>query len=88
MSDENSVFDRGSGSGFYEIVLEGYLEPAWHTWFEGFSISVEKGCTLLKGEVVDQAALHGLLRSVRDIGLPLVLLRRLPSTESEQGGDA
>lgn len=84
MSDENPMFDSKLGSVSYEILLEGCLEEAWCDWFEGFSISAEDGHTLLRGEVLDQAALHGLLRSVRDIGLPLVSVLRLPRVETEQ----
>ncbi|MGB0865610.1 MAG: hypothetical protein ACPGSC_03830 [Granulosicoccaceae bacterium] len=84
MSDESSVIDRRTDSAFYEIILEGCLEDAWKPWFEGFSISVESGCSRLRGEVVDQAALHGILRGIRDIGLPLVSLRRLPGVETAQ----
>jgi len=57
----------------YEIRLEGYLDDQWSDWFDGLTISLEKdGDTLLTGPVVDQAALHGLLRKVRDLGLTLV----------------
>lgn len=57
----------------YEICLEGHLASHWGHWFDGFTISLqENGRTLLIGSVVDQAALHGLLRKVRDLGLPLL----------------
>jgi len=60
-------------SGFYEIRLKGHLDNRWADWFEGLTITLEEnGDTLLTGPVVDQAALHGLLKKVRDLGMPLV----------------
>ncbi len=57
----------------YEIRLEGHLNDRWSDWFEGLTITLEdNGDTLLTGLAIDQAALHGLLRKVRDLGLPLV----------------
>ena len=58
---------------FYEIRLKGHLDSQWAMWFEGLTITLdENGDTLLSGSVADQAALHGLLRKVRDLGMPLV----------------
>ncbi len=56
----------------YEIRITGRLDPRWEEWFDGLTITVDNGDTLITGRVVDQAALHGLLRRVRDLGLPLV----------------
>ena len=59
--------------GQYEIRLKGHLDDKWADWFEGLTITREdNGDTRLTGAVVDQAALHGLLRKVRDLGLPLI----------------
>ncbi len=59
--------------GLYEIRIKGHLEDRWTDWFEGLSITREdNGETLLHGPLVDQAALHGVLRKVRDLGLPLL----------------
>jgi hypothetical protein len=70
--------------GSYEIRLRGHLDGKWAAWFEGLTITLEdNGDTLLTGPVTDQAALHGLLRKVRDLGMPLVSVRPLqhgPST--------
>ena len=57
----------------YQIRIQGHLGTEWTDWFEGLSITLQdNGETLLSGPVVDQAALHGLLRKVRDLGLPLL----------------
>ena len=57
----------------YQIRIEGHLGPRWSGWFEGLTITPEgDGETLLTGPVVYQAALHGLLRKVRDLGMPLI----------------
>lgn len=57
----------------YQIRLRGHLAPRWTEWFDGLTITLEaNGDTLLTGPVADQAALYGLLRKVRDLGLPLV----------------
>jgi len=63
--------------GRYEIRLKGHLEPRWADWFDGLRLTLESdGTTLLSGSVVDQAALHGLLAKVRDLGLPLIAVHR------------
>jgi hypothetical protein len=57
----------------YQIRIKGHLDPLWSEWFEGLTLTLEEnGDTLLTGPVVDQAALHGLLKKIRDSGLPLV----------------
>ena len=60
-------------AGRYEIRLKGHLDTRWAAWFDGLSLTNEsEGTTLIYGLVADQAALHGLLQKVRDVGLPLV----------------
>lgn len=57
----------------YKIRIKGQLDSQWTDWFEGLTITLEdNGDTLLSGPVIDQAALHGLLKKVRDLGLPLL----------------
>lgn len=57
----------------YQIRIKGHLDRKWANWFSGLSITLlDNGETLLTGPVLDQAVLHGLLRKVRDVGLPLV----------------
>lgn len=62
----------------YQIRIKGHLERRWEDWFEGMSITLEdNGDTLITGPVVDQAALHGLVKKVRDLGLLLISVNRL-----------
>jgi hypothetical protein len=68
--------------GLYEIRLKGHLDSRWTKWFEGLTFMLQdNGDTLLTGPVADQAALHGLLRKVRDLAMPLISVIRL-ETES------
>ena len=67
----------------YEIRVKGHLGPRWSAWFDGLSLTSEDdGTTVIAGPVIDQAALHGLLQKLRDVGIPLVSLRELPSDAS------
>jgi hypothetical protein len=64
---------RSGDSGHYEIRIQGRLDSRWAAWFDGMSLTDgSDGTTVLRGPVVDQSALHGLLQRVRDMGLPLV----------------
>jgi hypothetical protein len=68
----------------YQIRLKGHLDSQWTDWFEGLTITLEdKGETLLAGPVVDQAALHGLLKKVRDLGMPLVSVNRVEAGQAD-----
>ncbi len=68
----NTAATNPDGSGRYEIRLQGRLDPRWAPRFGGMTLTTGDGFTLLAGPVVDQAALHGLLHQLRDLGLPLV----------------
>lgn len=62
----------------YHIRLAGHLDPQWADWFDGLHVSLQAdGTTLLSGPVIDQAALHGLLKKVRDLGLPLISVNQV-----------
>ena len=68
----------------YQIRIEGHLGREWTDWFEGLAITLEdNGETLLTGPVVDQAALHGLLRKVRDRAMPLLSVNRITPGQAE-----
>jgi hypothetical protein len=65
-------------AGPYEIRLQGHLDTRWAAWFDGLSLRLESdGTTVIHGPITDQAALHGLLQKVRDVGLPLVSVNRI-----------
>ena len=67
----------------YQIRIEGHLGRQWTDWFDGLSITPgEDGTTLLTGPVIDQSALHGLLKKVRDLGTPLVSVNRIETDGS------
>jgi len=77
--------------GWYEIRIKGHLDTRWAAWFDGLSLTNESdGTTLIQGPVADQAALHGLLQKVRDIGLPLVSVTQVepdqPTVSSTKAG--
>jgi hypothetical protein len=65
----------------YEVRVEGVLDGRWSEWFEGLEMKSEGGKTILSGTLPDQPALHGLLNKVRDLGLTVVAVRRVPSGE-------
>src|SRR5947208_7214636 len=72
MSQPTAPTDNRLGP-HYEIRLQGHLDPRWAAWFDGLSLTRESdGTTVIHGSVVDQAALHGLLGKVRDLGLALI----------------
>ncbi len=73
MSNEFKPKPASNQIVIYQIRLKGHLGREWADWFEGLTITLEEdGSTLLTGPLVDQSALHGLLKKVRDLGLPLV----------------
>jgi hypothetical protein len=68
----------------YQIRIKGHLGGQWTDWFGGLTITLEdNGHTLLTGPVIDQAALHGLLRKVRDLGMPLVSVNRVEPGQAD-----
>jgi hypothetical protein len=62
----------------YEIRVKGHLGSRWAAWFDGLSLATEDdGITVIRGPVIDQAALHGVLQTLRDVGIPLISLTQL-----------
>lgn len=78
MADQNETNKPGqetnvSQSKVYQIRIKGHLRIQWTEWFEGLTIAIEEdGNTLLTGSMIDQASLHGILKKVRDLGMPLL----------------
>jgi len=73
MSDKQTYDEKHNQHQCYEIRIKGHLDDRWAGWFEGLTITLEEdGDTLLTGPVIDQAALHGLLKKMRDLGMPLL----------------
>ena len=69
---------------YYNIRIRGHLDQSWSDWFEGLAISNEaNGDAVLAGSIVDQAALHGLLARVRDLGLPLLAVVQIETDHEE-----
>ena len=82
MTTEHVSTDDPGAPGRYEIRLKGRLDARWATWFDGLSLSHKSdGTTVLSGPVIDQAALHGLLSKVRDLGLPLISVTQIDAVE-------
>lgn len=87
MSQRQTSAHDNQPPGRYRLRLQGQLDDRWAGWFDGLEITrTANGDTLLTGPVPDQAALHGLLRKVRDLGLPLLEVCRLepPTTDAPQ----
>lgn len=73
----NSETDLGE-PGIYQIRIKGHLGPQWAEWFDGLTITLQDDSeTHLTGPVVDQSALHGLLKKLRDLGIPLLSVNRI-----------
>ena len=70
------------GAARYEIRLKGHLNTRWATWFDGLTLTTcNDGTTSIRGLVLDQSALHGLLQRVRDLGVPLISVTRIETDQ-------
>jgi hypothetical protein len=77
MSTRHATSRSGREGDWYRIRIQGHLDQRWTSWFDGLALTYDReGTTILQGHVADQAALHGLLTKVRDMGLPLVSVTR------------
>ena len=84
MSNKLNRKTNSSQAMVYQIRLQGHLGRQWTEWFGGLAIILkENGDTLLTGLVVDQSALHGLLRKVRDLGMPLLSVNRIELSQTD-----
>jgi hypothetical protein len=70
-------------AGHYEIRITGHLDSRWAAWFDGLSLTHADGTTVIHGPVADQAALHGLLQKVRDLGLPLLSVTQVDADQPD-----
>jgi hypothetical protein len=78
MTEQRTPTPDRPDAGDYEIRLTGHLDARWAAWFDRLSVSHEgDGTTVISGPIADQAALHGVLQRVRDLGLPLVSVTRV-----------
>lgn len=72
-------------SDTYELRVQGHLDDRWSEWLGGLDVQCqEDGTTVLVGPVVDQAALHGLIKKVRDLGLPLLSVKRTDRSSEQE----
>src|SRR5258706_8674202 len=84
MSETHISAEAHDEPGLYEIRIKGHLTDQWAAWFGGLTITLEdNGETLLTGPVVDQAALHGVLKKVRDLGMPLLSVIRVKPGQAD-----
>lgn len=84
MSEGHTSTGDRHGAGCYEIRLKGHLDTRWAAWFDGLTVSHEsEGTTVISGPIADQAALHGLLQRVRDLGLPLVSVTQVEADQPD-----
>jgi hypothetical protein len=83
---KNSDSTKNPGKSLiYQIRIKGHLDSQWTDWFEGMTITLEdNGETLLSGPVIDQAALHGLLKKVRNLGMPLISVCPLKTSQKDE----
>lgn len=81
----NALDEKASQPMVYQIRVAGHVNPQWTGWFGGMSITLlAEGDTLLAGPVLDQAALYGLLRKVRNLGMPLLSVNRVEETQKSE----
>lgn len=87
MTERHTTTPDSHEAGRYEIRLTGHLDAHWGAWFAGLAVTHDgDGTTVISGRIVDQAALHGVLQRVRDLGLPLVSVTRIEPDRPDTTG--
>ena len=85
MTDEQQLNPEVNQQMIYQFKLKGHLGQQWMNWFEGLTVTLEEdGNTLLSGTVVDQSALHGILKKIRDLGMPLLSMNLIDSNPADK----
>ena len=85
MTDEQKSNPEENQQTVYQFRIKGHLGQQWMNWFEGLTVTLEEdGNTLLSGTVVDQAALHGILKKIRDLGMPLLSMNLIDSNPADK----
>ena len=85
MRDEQKSNPEANQQTVYQFRIKGHLGQQWLNWFEGLTATLEEdGNTLLSGTVVDQSALHGILKKIRDLGMPLLSMNLLDSNPADK----
>lgn len=79
---QNNLLQPESGS-IYQIMVKGELDQHWSLHFDGLTVASANGATSITGAVIDQAALHGLLMQIRDLGLPLLSVKQLKKEKKD-----
>ncbi len=87
MTERHTSTPDSRDAGRYEIRITGHLDAHWASWFDGLAVTQEgHATTVISGLIVDQAALHGVLQRVRDLGLPLVSVIRIEPDQPSPTG--
>ena len=85
MDERRGAPDARQDGGRFELRVKGHLDARWADWFDGLTLTQARdGTTVIRGEVADQAALHGLLQTLRDLGLPLI---SVTPVDTDQGAE-
>ena len=84
-SDEQRSEPDTDRPTIYQVRIRGHLGQQWRNWFDGLTVTLaEDGDTLLTGPVIDQSALHGILKKIRDLGMPLISVNSVSPAQADQ----
>lgn len=85
MSNEQNLWHDPDVPKIFQIKIKGHLGQEWAGWFDGLTITLEEdGNTLLSGSIVDQSALHGILKKIRDLGMPLLSVNTIDPDQANK----